>query len=212
MKVPAPSLAPILRSDAQGRILARVLADPDASHSLSDLVTWSKTSMPTVSREINRAEQAGLVVTEKLGPVRNVRARVDHPLHNAVRQIILATYGPPIVVAEEFANIDGTETVLLFGSWAACYLGEPGRAPNDIDVLVIGDTSRDAVDDAADRAEQRIGSPVHATVRTRSQWESENETFIQQVKVRPLLCVLQNSDQPFTAGFTESKTYQDGTP
>ncbi len=48
MKVPAPNLAPILRSDAQGRILARILADPSASHSLSDLVAWSKTSMPTV--------------------------------------------------------------------------------------------------------------------------------------------------------------------
>ena len=38
MKVPAPSLAPILRSDAQGRILARVLADPESSYNLSELV------------------------------------------------------------------------------------------------------------------------------------------------------------------------------
>ena len=37
MKVAAPSLAPILRSDTQGRILARLLADPDKSFNLSEL-------------------------------------------------------------------------------------------------------------------------------------------------------------------------------
>ena len=75
--------------------------------------------------------------------------------------------GPDAFVAEDFAGIEGAAAVLLFGSWAARYLGEPGRAPNDIDVLVIGEPDRDAVDDAAKRAERRIGLPVQATVRTR---------------------------------------------
>ena len=43
----ASTLAPILRSDAEGRILARVLVDPEASYSFTDLVGWSKASMPT---------------------------------------------------------------------------------------------------------------------------------------------------------------------
>ncbi len=190
MKVPAPSLAPILRSDAQGRILAAVLADPEAGHSLSDLVALTQTSMPTASREVARAEQAGLVSTEKIGPTRLVRARVDHPLHDSVRRVILATYGPPLVVAEEFADIDGAEEVILFGSWAARYLGETGRAPNDIDVLVIGSPDRDLVDDAAERAERRIGMPVTAVVRTCAQWDSEASSFIREVKSRPLVVVL----------------------
>ena len=105
MKVPAPTLAPILRSDAQGRILARVLTNPDASHSLSDLVAWSSTSMPTVQREIDRAERAGIVTTEKVGPTRLVRANVSHPLHDPFRRIILATYGPPAVIADELSLI-----------------------------------------------------------------------------------------------------------
>lgn len=194
MKVPAPSLAPILRSDAQGRILARVLADPEASYSLSDLVAWSKTSMPTVQREVERAEQAGIVITEKVGPTRLVRANVSHPLHDAVRRIILATYGAPAVIADEFSGIEEAEAVLLFGSWAARYLGEPGRAPNDIDVLVIGGADRDLVDDAADRAERRIGLSVQATVRTANQWESARESFIKELRSRPLVLVLVADD------------------
>lgn len=206
MKVSAPSLAPILRSDAQGRILARLLLDPEASHSLTELVAWSETSMPTVTREVRRAEQAGLLTSKKVGPVRRVKARIDHPLYEAVRRIILATYGPPIVVAEEFVRIEGASAVVLFGSWAARYLGEPGREPNDIDVLVIGDVDRHRVDEAAERAERRIGKPVNATVRTCPQWDSENEAFVQQVKSRPHLLVLEDGEERSGAVFGEHET------
>jgi hypothetical protein len=154
--------------------------------------------MPTVQREVERAEQAGIVTTEKVGPTRLVRANVSHPLHDAVRRIIVATYGPPAVIANEFDNIEQADAVLLFGSWAARYLGEPGRAPNDIDVLVIGDADRDAVDDAAARAERQIGLPVQATVRTRAQWETQKESFIKEVRSRPLVLVLLvDDDSPF---------------
>jgi hypothetical protein len=190
MKVPASSLAPILRSDTQGRILARLFADPDAGYSLTELVAWVGSSMPTVQREIERAEAAGIVASTRVGPTRVVRANPANPLYRPLREIILATYGPPAVIADEFAAIEGIDIVLLIGSWAARYAGEPGRAPNDIDVLVIGAPSRDAVDDAAERAEQRIGLPVQATVRTRAQWDSERESFIREVKSRPLLRII----------------------
>jgi predicted nucleotidyltransferase len=189
MKVPAPSLAPILRSDTQGRILARLLTDPGRAYNLTELVEWAGSSMPTVQREVGRAEEAGLVTTEKVGPTRLVRANPEHPLFEATRQVILGTYGPPAVVAREFEGIDA-DAVLLFGSWAARYLGQPGRAPNDIDVLVIGLPDRDAVDDAAERVERAIGMPVQATLRSRSQWTAERDSFVREVKSRPLVVVL----------------------
>lgn len=194
MKVPPSSLAPILRSDTQGRILARLLVDPTKAYNLSQLVEWAGSSMPTVQREIRRAEAARIVETEKIGPTRLVRANPSHPLFDALRQIIVATYGPPAVIAREFAHIDDIGAVLLFGSWAARYLGQAGRAPNDIDVLVIGTPDRDAVDDAAERAEQVIGLPVQATVRSRGQWSTERDSFIREIRSRPLLVVL--ADDP----------------
>jgi hypothetical protein len=194
MKVPPSSLAPILRSDTQGRILARLLTEPTKSYNLTELAEWAGSSMPTVQREVRRAEAAGIVETERVGPTRLVRANPDHPLFSPLRQIVLATYGPPAVVAREFADVDGTDAVLLFGSWAARYLGQPGRAPNDIDVLVIGTPDRDAVDDAAERAEQVIGLPVQATVRTRAQWSTAQDSFIREVRSRPLLVII--TDEP----------------
>jgi hypothetical protein len=174
--------------------LARLLADPTKSYNLSELVEWARSSMPTVQREVGRAEEAGIVMTEKVGPTRMVRANPDHPLYAPLSQVVLATYGPPAVMATEFQGIDDAEAVVLFGSWAARYLGQAGRAPNDIDVLVIGSPDRDAVDDAAERAERVIGLPVQATVRSRDQWASSRDSFIQEVKSRPLVVVLADDD------------------
>lgn len=190
MKTVASSLAPILRSDTQGRLLARLLIDPSREYNLSELARWAASSMPTVQREIDRAERAGIVSTRKVGPARVVRANVDHPLYGAVQRLILGTFGPPAVVAQEFADIGGAQAVVLFGSWAARYLGEPGRAPNDVDVLVIGEPDHDEVDDAAERAEGAIGLPVQATIRSLSQWTDERESFIREVKSRPVVPVL----------------------
>jgi predicted nucleotidyltransferase len=196
MKVAVPSLAPILRSDTQGRILARLFGDPEAEYTLTDLADGADTSFPTTQREVNRAEQAGIVTVRRVGPARLVRANSAHPLFKPLRQLLLATYGPPIVVARQFANIDGAAAVILFGSWAARYAGEAGRAPNDIDVLVLGEADRDAVDDAADRAEREIGLPVQATVRSLDQWRRARESFITEVKQRPLVPVLVDEGHP----------------
>ena len=171
-------------------MLARLFADPDTGYNLSELVAWAGSSMPTVLREVERAEAAGIVTSTRIGPARVVRANTANPLFRPLREIVLATYGPPAVIADEFANIGDVDAVLLFGSWAARYLGEPGRTPNDIDVLVIGRPDRDEVDDASERAERRIGLPVQATVRTRAQWDADRESFVRQVKSRPLLTVL----------------------
>ncbi len=190
MKVPVPTLNPVLRSDTQGRILARVFAAPDIGHSLTALMEHSKASMPTVIREVRRAEQAGLVETWKEGNVRRVRAQIRHPLYGAMSQIVLATYGPPVVVAEEFADVDGAEAVMLFGSWAARQAGQAGHTPNDIDILIVGNADRDAVDIAAERVEQRLGFPTQAVVRTRHQWDDADESFIRELKARPLYVVL----------------------
>ena len=192
MKMPAASLAPILRSDVQGRILARLMADPDKGYNLSELVAITKSSMPTVQREVGRAQDSGIVTTEKVGPTRIARVNTAHPLYSSLRQIVLATYGAPAAINKEFSEIEGAHAVMIFGSWAARYAGEAGRAPNDIDVLVIGAPNREAIDAAADRAEDSIGLPVQATVRSLDQWNNRNDDFIQEVKNRALIVVLED--------------------
>jgi predicted nucleotidyltransferase len=192
MKVAVPLLAPILRSDVQGRLLAAILADPDLEHTVTDLAIHAGTSLTTALREIDRAEAAQVVTTRRLGNTRLVKANPANPLYQPYRDIILATYGPPAVITKEFAGIDGIEHLYLFGSWAARYYGEPGRTPNDIDVLVIGNPDRDELYDAAEQAERHLRLPVQVTIRDAEQWDDHGDSFITEVRSRPLVSLRNN--------------------
>lgn len=144
--------------------------------------------------------------TEKVGRNRVVRADATHPLFEAVRRIVLATYGPPAVVRREFEGLDGVDAVLLFGSWAARYLGRPGRAPHDLDILVIGMPDREAVDDAAERVERALGIPVQVTIRSPMQWTGADDPFIREVRRRPLVAVLTDDALAATVAATGPNT------
>lgn len=187
MKVAVPVLAPILRSDTQGRLLAAILTAPEEEHTITALAARAATSLPTAIREIDRAEAAQLVTTRRLGNTRLVKANPANPLYEPYRDIILATYGPPAVIGEELAQVKGIDHLYLFGSWAARYQGEPGRAPNDIDMLVVGAPDRDQVYEAAERAERRLGLPVQATIRTLAQWDAVEDPFLEETRSRPLV-------------------------
>jgi predicted nucleotidyltransferase len=189
-----PSLAPILRSDLQGRVLAELLIDPSRELSSADLARRAGVSSSTVSREVDRAELAGIVTSRRVGNLRLVRADTDNPLHLPLRQLIVASYGAPAVIADEFGALEGIEHVYLFGSWAARYEGEPGPAPRDIDVLIIGRVDREQAYEAAERAERRLTLPVQVTFRTPQQWAQEKDPFIVELKSRPLVPVLGQQD------------------
>src|SRR5450755_2242371 len=85
---PAPTLLPILRSQQQGEILALLLGDPDLELSLTEIAARTDTPHPSVHREIERAERAGLVITRRLGNVRLVRANTASPYFAGLAEIL----------------------------------------------------------------------------------------------------------------------------
>lgn len=184
-----PLLLPVLRSRALAEILTRLLLEPDQERSVTELAGASGVSVTTALREVNRAEQAGLVVARKAGNTRYVRANVASPLYQPMRDLLLRSFGPGATIGEEMAGIAGIEGLYLFGSWAARYHDEPGPAPADVDVLVIGRPDRDAVYAAAERAERRLGRPVQVTIRPRSWWTRGDDAFRSSISERRVVAI-----------------------
>jgi len=102
---------------------------------------------------------------------------------------------PVPVVAEEFAGLRAIK-IALFGSWAARYRAEPGPAPNDVDVLLVGDVDRDDAYEAARRAERRLGFPVNPTLLTASRWEGGEDPLTRTIKSSALVDVLPTALDP----------------
>jgi predicted nucleotidyltransferase len=144
--------------------------------------------LTTTQSELARLEAGGLLRSRKVGRSRLVRPDTSNPVVPPLTQIIMLTFGPRAVIAEEFAAI-AADRVLIFGSWAARLSGEPGAIPGDIDVLVVGDPAlRDDVYAAAERAEARLGRPVNPVLRSADAWqEFATDPLLDEIQRRPVV-------------------------
>jgi DNA-binding transcriptional ArsR family regulator len=187
-RTPTPSLLPIMRSQQQGEILALLLGDPDLELSLTEIAARTGAPHPSVHREVNRAEQAGLVVSRKLGNVRLVRANTASPYFAGLADVLTKAFGVPTVLAEVLRPVAGIHAAYIYGSWAARHAGQQGQRPvGDIDVLVLGEPGRDQLYEALSAAERRLGRPVQATIRDAAWLGSGTGGFHDTVTSRPLL-------------------------
>lgn len=154
---------------------------PDTEYGVSDLADRLGVPLSTLHREVVRLDESGLIASRSLGRNRLIRANTDHLAAKPLRQLLEVTFGPRVVIAEEFA-IPGAKQIVIFGSWAARYAGEAGPPPHDIDVLVVGEVDRADVYEAADRASARLGIEVNPVVRSAKQWSDPEDTLVKQVK------------------------------
>lgn len=187
MKEGPTPLLPLLRSRFQAEFLAAVLLNPEREWSLTDLARLVGASVATAQREIQRAEEAGVVRSRKIGNTRLVRADPVGTLTEALTELLLRSIGPKQILTEALRGVSGIDTAYLFGSWAARYAGDRGPAPHDIDVLVIGQPDRDALDEAIALAERRLAQPVQTTIRSRSWWDTSDDSFRKEVAKRHLV-------------------------
>jgi len=185
---PTPALLPILRSQQQGEILALLLGDPDLELSLTEIAARTGAPHASVHREIERAEQAGLVVTRKVGNTRLVRANTASPYYAGLAEVLTRAFGIPAVLAEALLPVRGIAAAYIYGSWAARHEGQTGQRPvGDIDVLILGEPDRDQLYAVLSDVEERLGRPVQATIRDADWLDTGSGAFHDTVTSRPLL-------------------------
>ena len=183
-----PSLLPILRSQQQGEILTLLLGDPDRELSLTEISQLTGAPHPSVYREVERAEQAGLVASRRVGNTRLVRADTRSPYFAGLAEVLTRAFGVPAVLTEALRPVGGIDEAYVYGSWAARHDGEPGRRPvGDIDVLILGDPNRDQLYEALASAERKLGREVQATIRDSGWLTAGAGPFHESVTSRPLL-------------------------
>jgi len=194
MRSAAPALLPVFRSQLQADILAALLLNPGREYSMTELAQRLGAPLSTVHGEVKRLTEAGLLRRRNVGRSAMVQANPGNRLVEPLAELLLLSWGPLQVIADEFAELDGAEQVLIFGSWAARYLQRPGPPPHDLDVLVVGRPARGSVYDAADRAQQRLGMPVNPVIRSAEAWRDDADPLVQQIQSGPTVAVLVPND------------------
>ena len=182
----APAPLPIFRSRLQGDLLARLLLGPEREMSMLDLAVMLHVDLASVMREVERLARADLLTLRRTLAGRLASRNTDNPVYEPLTRLLMLTFGPAAVAAEEFGHLRAVSEVYLFGAWAARYNGVPGDQPADVEVLVIGEIDNAAAHDAAQEAAARLGLPVHPVVRTPAQWHDDTDPFLREIRAGPL--------------------------
>ncbi|MDR1213069.1 MAG: ArsR family transcriptional regulator [Propionibacteriaceae bacterium] len=185
MNTTASRLAPIFRSDTQAEIMARLLLNPDRSHTIAELARLVGASYASAHREIQRLLEIGLLTPERVGQAVRLCANQADPAYGPITELLRLSYGPAAILPKLLAGIPGIEEAYIYGSWAARRAGEPGSPPGDIDVLVIGNPPRGAINEAAQEAERALGREVNLRTVTPEAWQASDDLFLRTVRKRP---------------------------
>lgn len=187
MKTSAPTLAPLLRSDAQGLLLADLFLDPSEEHSLSQMANTAGTAVPTAMREVDRLVEAGFALDRRIGATRLVRANANHPMFGAVRELVLYAYGPVAVLTPLLRKVKGVEKAYIYGSWAARISGISGLDPGDIDVLLISKLSSFEIFEIGKKASEIMKREVNVHNLSNEEWKSKESGFVKDIKSKKMI-------------------------
>lgn len=169
-------------------ILAELFTGSDAEVAVGELARRAGVAQATVSREVARLAEHGLVVTRRLGRNTLVQANWSLPWANELRSILLQTVGILGRLGAALAEVRGVESAYVFGSWAARYEGLPGPTPRDIDVLVVGDADLRSVRGACRSVEEELRVEINPVAVKPLDWSSTDPSpFIVQIKSQPLV-------------------------
>lgn len=189
MKLPGSTRLPIFRSDTQAAVLAELYVFATEPLSLTDLANRLDLSTAAVHKEVERLEEAGLVVSRRQGRSRLVTPDETSPFAADLRSLLVRAFGPAHLLRRELAALEGIESAFIYGSWARSEHGEPGQ-PNDIDLMVIGVPDLPTLYERLRAVEDRIGHQIEATVLTDEEWNSDDTGFLRTVRDAPMLSLL----------------------
>lgn len=185
---PSPFLLPILRSRQQGEILTLLLGDPDLELSLTQISDRTGVPYPSVHREVERAESAGIATSRRIGQTRLVRANTNSPYYSGLAEVLVRAFGPPDVLGTALGPIQGISRAFIYGSWAARFAGHDGDRPvGDLDLLILGNPEREEVFTVLSAVEERLGRPVHVTFRPAGWLTTGTGPFHGTIVERPMV-------------------------
>jgi len=145
----------------------------------------------TVQREAERLEQAGLLTSKRIGSARVVSANQESPFYPELESLLRKAFGAVPLLQHGLADVEGIDSAFVFGSWAERYLGGPGPAPQDVDLLVVGDPSRRALAKACRTVAGQLEAEVNPTVVERSEWSKPSTAFLRSVRSGPLVPIIE---------------------
>jgi predicted nucleotidyltransferase len=177
------------------RVLGAVLAQPDQSFTLQDLLRHAAAGRGSARQQIDRLVEAGVLLDEpRHGRQRSIRVNTEFFLYPELRSIALKTFGlaEPIRAAL-MPYADRIEEAFVFGSIVKG--SDTGRS--DVDVMIVGTVPQLELFEAASQLQQQLGRAVQFNVYEPAEWRElvHRDPVVSQIAQGPKLQVLAHDEK-----------------
>jgi DNA-binding transcriptional ArsR family regulator len=185
------SLASILFPEYRRRVLGLLLLRPEEALHGREIARRTGLPAGTITRELTRLAQAGLLKREKRGNQQVYSADTGASIFTEVASILRKTSGLADVLVQALAPLaPALRVAFVFGSMAQ------GRetAGSDVDVMLIGDISFGQAVEHLHPAQSVLGREVNAQVLSGAEFRAKarTEPFLVDALAKPKLFLIGN--------------------
>src|SRR2546430_13925490 len=153
-------LADLLFGRTRGAILALLFGHADQSFYTRQIAREVDASVGAVQRELENLSKVGLIVRNSVGSQVFYQANRDAPIFREMQGLVNKTIGIFSVLRSALHPLaKRVLAAFVYGSGAR----EEETAQSDVDLLVVGDATLDALLSRLSAVEQAIGRPITPT-------------------------------------------------
>ncbi|HBH06209.1 MAG TPA: transcriptional regulator [Flavobacteriales bacterium] len=154
----------LITSRTRVKLLLKFFLNPSSYGYLRGLATEFGESSNAIRIELNRFEEAGMLISRHEGNKKMYRANSNHPLFSDVRNIILKYVGVDKLINHVVENLGELKEVYLLEDFAR------GIDKGVVDLFLVGKINMDYMSELIRKAEKTIGRKVrYLTSETREE-------------------------------------------
>ncbi len=188
------SLASVLFTDYRRRVLGLLLLHPDQRYHVREIARLTGTVTGTLSRELSKLAEAGLLLKERVGNQVQYTANRDCPVFEELASILRKTFGMVDVLAEALIPLaEKIDVAFVFGSVAS---GKAG-AFSDIDLMIVGSVDFGELIQLLYPVQATLGREINPKVYSPKEWQllvQNGSSFVQDVLASQKLFVIGGQD------------------
>jgi len=159
----------LLNSRLRRKLLTYSFTHPDENYYLRELSHLINEDPGNLSRELKRLEDEGLYISTVKGRVKFFSLNKRYPLFEELKKIIFKTEGVQGSLKDLVQRYEGITLAFLYGSYAQN--GE--RKTSDIDLVVVGEFSRNPFTRDVRQLESKLNREINFTPYTENEFAKE---------------------------------------
>lgn len=171
-------LETLISSRTRIKLLLRLFLNPDTTAYLRGLADEFDESTNSVRVELNRFEEANMLVSENKGNKKLYKANDKHPLFRDIHSILLKYIGVDRIIAVIIERMGNLEKMYLTGDYAR------GKDSGIIDLAFVGEIDNSYIMEMVGKAEKMINKKVRFIIYDSDEWsenrmkEDSDETYL----------------------------------